>query len=85
MSEILNEIEDSKEQEKSTLYGGVNGSGMISAFERNAQFLNKEISFFLDNLRMKAMDHGLNEDSLLPLHDDRDQQICKQLVNLLLE
>lgn len=68
MTEILNELEDSNEQEKTTLYG-MGGS----AFERNAQFLNKEISFFLDGLRKKAMDNGLNEDSLLPLQNQRDQ------------
>lgn len=53
-----------------------------SAFERNAQFLNKEISFFLDGLRRKATENGLNEDSLLPLHDQRDQQICKCFSNV---
>jgi|LauGreDrversion4_2_1035121.scaffolds.fasta_scaffold343655_1 hypothetical protein len=43
MSEILCEIQDSNEQERSS-YGTLN-------IERNTEFLNKEISFLLDNLR----------------------------------
>jgi hypothetical protein len=43
MSEILCEITDSNEQEKFS-YQAIN-------IERKSEFLNKEISFLLDNLR----------------------------------
>lgn len=69
MAEILTEIEDSNEQERTTL-NAINGGQ--ANFERKAEFLNKEISFLLDNLRRKATDNGLNEDSLLPLTNQRD-------------
>ena len=48
MSEILTEIEDSNVQEKSSM-NAINGGQ--ANFERKAEFLNKEISFLLDNLR----------------------------------
>ena len=48
MSEILTEIEDSNEQERTTM-NAING--VQANFERKAEFLNKEISFLLDNLR----------------------------------
>lgn len=32
-----------------------------------SEFLNKEISFLIDNLRKKAVDSGLHEDHLMPL------------------
>jgi len=54
MVEILSELEDSNEREKSTLYG--NTSGQMN-FERNADFLNKEISFLLDNLRKVSFNY----------------------------
>lgn len=59
MVEILSELEDSNEREKTTLYG--NTSGQMN-FERNADFLNKEISFLLDNLRKVSF---LNNFSLI--------------------
>lgn len=48
MAEILTEIEDSNEQERTTM-NAINGGQ--ANFERKAEFLNKEISFLLDNLR----------------------------------
>ena len=48
MSEILTEIEDSNEQERTSM-NAINGGQ--ANFERNTVFLNKEISFLLDNLR----------------------------------
>ena len=48
MTEILTEIEDSNEQERTTM-NAINGGQ--ANFERKAEFLNKEISFLLDNLR----------------------------------
>ena len=42
MSEILEEIEDEQERKS---------HGSLSLYERNSDFLNKEISFLLDNLR----------------------------------
>lgn len=48
MTEILTEIEDSNEQERFTM-NAINGGQ--ANFERKAEFLNKEISFLLDNLR----------------------------------
>jgi hypothetical protein len=48
MSEILTEIEDSNELEKTSM-NAINGGQ--ANFERKAEFLNKEISFLLDNLR----------------------------------
>lgn len=60
MSEILYEMEDLNEQEKTTLYGG-SSSFKMSAFERNADFLNKEISFFLENLRKVKKCQLINE------------------------
>jgi len=47
MSEILEEIEDSNEQERKS-------HASLSIYERNSDFLNKEISFLLDNLRKVA-------------------------------
>ncbi|MFS8160110.1 MAG: hypothetical protein ACMG6E_07855 [Candidatus Roizmanbacteria bacterium] len=46
MIEILNDMEESNETENTKM----KTSGVL--FEsKNAEFLNKEISFFLDNLR----------------------------------
>lgn len=84
--DILNDMEESNETENTKM----KASGVM--FEsRNAEFLNKEISFFLDNLRkvsyfqvlyyfiQKAVDSGLGEDSLMPLSDNRDKQICNNI------
>lgn len=79
-------MEDSKEASEVNTF----------AFEqRNTEFLNKEISFFIENLRkvtinrmkllQKAIDSGLNEDSLMPLQDSRDKQICKRRLSLLVK
>ena len=75
MAEILCELEETKESEQiqeSKIQG-------LMYDQKNADFLNKEISFLIDNLRkvsihnikviQKATDSGLGEDSLMPLVD----------------
>jgi len=44
MADILYEIEEVKESE-------LNQNNTFSFEQKNAEFLNKEISFFIDNLR----------------------------------
>lgn len=45
--------------------------GILSE-NRNQDFLNKEIFFFIDDLEKKAVDSGLKEDSLIPKQNKRD-------------
>eukprot|EP00347_Sterkiella_histriomuscorum_P007591 403348332 len=72
MAEILNEMEENDIQQQQISF----------QFEKkNADFVNKEISFFIDNLRKKALDSGLNEDSLMPINDQRDKQIYDYIRN----
>ena len=42
---------------------------------KNNEFLEKEISFFITNLRSKAKVSGLDEDMLIPMKNKRDMQI----------
>ncbi|CDW91275.1 UNKNOWN [Stylonychia lemnae] len=81
IADILSDIEELKDSENQNMNG-------FQFEQKNAEFLNKEISFFIDNLRrviqnifqihQKAIDSGLNEDSLMPINDQRDKQICNQ-------
>lgn len=43
----------------------------------NQGFIEKEIQFFIENFRNKAVQNGLNEDCLIPFKDEKDRQICK--------
>jgi len=38
----------------------------------NQGFIEKEICFFIENFRKKAVNSGLNEDYLIPIKDERD-------------
>lgn len=48
---------------------------------KNNEFLEKEISFFITNLRTKAQQNGLDEEILIPLKDKRDLQIYSYVQN----
>ena len=38
----------------------------------NQGFIEKEIQFFIENFRKRALENGLNEDSLIPIKDEKD-------------
>ncbi|CAI2363532.1 unnamed protein product [Moneuplotes crassus] len=48
---------------------------------KNTEFLEKEISFFITNLRRKAKKNGLDEDMLIPASNKRDMQIVSYVQN----
>jgi hypothetical protein len=47
---------------------------------RNANFLDQELRFFIDNLQQKAVENGMQEDSLIPQKTAHDKHIYKFLM-----
>ena len=41
--------------------------------------MNKELLFFIESLQNKALDSGLDENSLIPNHDIKDKKIFEYL------
>ena len=54
----------------------VNGpQSSIFSGSKNANFLNQELLFFIDNLHQKATKSGLKEDALIPMKTPKDKKI----------
>ena len=48
-------------------------SQSIFSLKGNQKFLSQELSFFIDNLQKKAVESGLEEDSLIPKKEAKDR------------
>ena len=51
----------------------------------NAQFMNKELMFFVESLQKKALDSGLDENSLIPKKDLQDKKIFEYIQKAVIE
>jgi hypothetical protein len=51
----------------------------------NQQFLNQELSFFISNLKKKALESGLDEDSLIPRKNEKEKQIFEYIRENMIE
>ena len=47
----------------------------ILSESRNANFLDQELRFFIDNLQQKAVDSGMHEDTLIPRKTPHEKHI----------
>ena len=54
-------------------------SQSIFSLKGNQKFLSQELSFFIDNLQKKAVESGLEEDSLIPKKEGKDRQIYEYI------
>lgn len=54
-------------------------SQSIFSLKGNQKFLSQELSFFIDNLQKKAVESGLEEDSLIPKKEAKDRQIYEYI------
>ena len=79
--EINKEIREDRERtdvdSKSRRTQSSFGNSSIFSENRNANFLNQELLFLIENLHQKATDSGLNEDALIPQKSKKDKQIYK--------
>jgi hypothetical protein len=57
----------------------MNTASSILSQSKNANFLNQELQFFINDLQEKAMQSGLDEDALLPTKTPKDRKILKYL------
>lgn len=67
--EIYNEVQESEMQVQDNLK---KSSSLLSA-GGNEKFLNQELNMFIDNLQRKALDSGLDENSLIPNKNQKDK------------
>jgi hypothetical protein len=75
--EVLEEhsVKKAKEQIQESLK---KNSAILSHGDK---FFNQELSFFISNLKKKAIDSGLEEDSLIPNSNDNDRRIFEYINN----
>lgn len=82
-SELTNLIEISKDIDeaanKDTSAQSMNTASSILSQSKNANFLNQELQFFINDLQEKATHIGLDEDALLPSKTPKDRKILKYL------
>ena len=73
-------IEDMTEARKAELeVQELKKNSKIFSTGGNAQFLDQELSFFIQNLQKKAVESGLDENSLIPKKDEKDQKIFEYI------
>lgn len=66
--------EDRQSQRTQSTFGNTQS---IFSENRNANFLNQELMFLIENLHQKATESGLREDALIPQKSKKEKQIYK--------
>ena len=79
------EVQDSQMQASIKFQEKLQKANNLFSSGANAQFMNKELMFFVESLQKKALDSGLDENSLIPKKDLQDKRIFEYIQKAVIE